>query len=113
MPKNTLTKHDKSITVNVEVVLFKEDTAWITYCPALELSSYGKTKADAKKAFEEVMEIFLAETLEKKTLEKSLLDLGWTLQQSSYRPPQPRLSDMKKYVDKKGEVYESDLVIPV
>jgi predicted RNase H-like HicB family nuclease len=75
MPKNTLTKHDKSITVNVEVVLFQENTAWVSYCPALELSSYGNTKAEAKKAFDEAMEIFLAETIEKKTLEKSLLEL--------------------------------------
>ena len=116
MSKNTLLKNHASITVNVEVVLFQEDEYWISYCPALDLSSYGRTKPEAKKAFQESMEIFFAETHEKKTLEKCLLQLGWILQQKpafEYRPPQNRLSDMKKYADKKGEIYESDLIIPV
>lgn len=81
MAKNTVSKSKSSVTISVQVLLFKEDDVWVAYCPALELSSYGDDQDDAKKAFDEAMNIFLEETDRKGTLERYLLKLGWQLQQ--------------------------------
>ena len=79
--------NDGSIHASVEVVLVKEGKQFVAYCPALELSSYGDTEAEAHAAFDEAMEIFISETTQKGSLEKFLLRLGWTLRKQDYTPP--------------------------
>ena len=65
-----------------------EDGDYITaYAPSLEVSSYAKTKKEAKKRFHEALDIFLDYTIKNGTLEKVLLDLGWTLR----KKPTPTL----------------------
>src|SRR5438874_2268557 len=79
-----------SIEVDVAVLILKDGNAYVAYCPALNISSYGSSAKDAKAAFDENMKIFLSETLRKGTLEKYLLKLGWMLQQIPepfYKPP--------------------------
>ena len=86
-------KHEeKKLTAQVQVFLIPEGEQYVAYCPALELSTYGSSPADAKAAFAEAMEIFVEDTQAKGTLEKVLLGLGWTLQQrpvARYEPPRP------------------------
>jgi predicted RNase H-like HicB family nuclease len=80
----------KIIRVKVPVMMFKEGDYFVAYCPALELSSYDKTAEEAKKAFEQALEIFIEETERRGTLERVLLSLGWTLKQKPhcrYEPP--------------------------
>jgi len=86
----------KTHNIRIEVIITQEDDCYLAYCPALELSSYGDSLTDAKKAFGEALAIFIGETERKGTLEKVLLGLGWTLQQKpsyKYQPPEknPRL----------------------
>ncbi len=88
--KQTIKKSNSNFSVEVELVILKEGKYYVAYCPALELSSYGVTEKKAMFAFEENLEIFLEETIKKKTLEKVLLSLGWILQQKpkvNYQPP--------------------------
>jgi len=66
-----------NITLKLSVVLFKEDGTFIAYCPALDLSGYGKTESEAKKSFEIVLNEFLKYTANKNTLEDELKKLGW------------------------------------
>ncbi len=76
--------------ISVPVVILKEGDYMVAYCPALELSAYGRTEDAAKKAFEQIVHIFLEETERKGTLEKVLLSLGWSLRQKpscKYEPP--------------------------
>jgi predicted RNase H-like HicB family nuclease len=85
-------KTDGNSVVNVllEVELIKEGDYIVSYCPALELSSFGVTEDDAKEGFEGILETFLKDTHEKGTLERVLLDLGWSLKKIptvKYRPP--------------------------
>jgi predicted RNase H-like HicB family nuclease len=90
MSKQIIHKEDNFIKVGIEVLLGKQGDYYVTYCSALELSSYGKTEKEAKKNFEIELEIFLEETEKKGTLEKLLLKLGWCLKQGSipsYVPP--------------------------
>jgi len=88
--KNIITENRNHISVGVIVLILKEDNLFVAYCPALELSSYGKTKKEAKENFNDALNIFIEETQKKGTLEKVLLSLGWTLKQKpqvSYKPP--------------------------
>ncbi len=66
-----------NIKVKLRVVLFKEDNTIIAYCPALDLSGYGETEAEAKKSFEIVFSEFIDYTSKKGTLETELKRLGW------------------------------------
>ena len=80
----------KNIKVGVNVFILKEDDLFVAYCPALELSSYGETKDEAKESFKQAMHILIEDTQRKGTLEKLLLSLGWTLRLKpnvSYQPP--------------------------
>ncbi len=102
-------KHDeKKLTVQVQVFLIPDGNQHVAYCPALELSSYGSSPDDAKTAFAEAMEIFVADTQAKGTLEKVLLGLGWTLQQhpvARYEPPRPSVEFLNALGSgKRGEI---------
>lgn len=116
MTKNTLQKDRNSLKVNVQVALFQEDGIWVAYCPALEVSSYGDEKEEAKQAFEEAMKIFLAETERKGTLEKYLLKLGWQLQQKPkpiYNQPHLSIQKNRRLLKKSPQIYNESVAIPV
>ena len=49
MSKQLIHKGDNFIKVGIEVLFGKQDDYYVTYCQALELSSYGKTEKEAKK----------------------------------------------------------------
>jgi hypothetical protein len=83
-------KSMSTITVGIHVGIFKEGKYFVVYCPALDLSSYGSDEEIAKRRFEEEVKIFFEETSKKGTLERYLLQLGWTLTkkpQPKYEPP--------------------------
>ena len=45
--KNIITKNKDKVNIEILVLLFKEGKYIVAYCPALELSSYGKTEKEA------------------------------------------------------------------
>jgi len=65
------------IKTKLGVIFFKEGKKFIAYSPALDLSTYGNTFAEAKKRFAEAVEVFLEETIKMGTLEDVLKDCGW------------------------------------
>lgn len=75
------------IRTEVPVYFMEEDAQWIAYCPPLEITTYADSLEEAKEAFVDALQIFLEEMIERKTLEKELIRLGWTLTKSRYRPP--------------------------
>ncbi|HYV91534.1 MAG TPA: hypothetical protein VE978_07120 [Chitinophagales bacterium] len=85
--KNFLRIQDGVISAGLDVIFSQDGEYVVCYCPALDLSSYGKNHDDAHHAFEEVLSIFLEDTLHKGTLERILLDLGWFLSKQEYIPP--------------------------
>lgn len=116
MPKVIIQKNRNSVNVNVQVALFQEDGIWVAYCPALEVSSYGDEKDEAKQAFDEAMQIFLAETERKGTLEKYLLKLGWQLQQKPkpmYNQPHLSIQENRRLLKKRPLIYNEKVAIPV
>lgn len=75
------------VEAQVPVFFVEEEGQWVAFCPALDVSSYGDTIEEAKVAFEEALEIFIEETVDRGTLEKELLRMGWTLSSKEYVPP--------------------------
>ena len=90
MKKQIIQQSARSVEVQVDVVLVKEGEFFVALCPSLNVSSYGHTEREAKKGFDEALQIFITETDKKGNLEKELLKNGWILQQYpnlSYKPP--------------------------
>jgi len=85
------TDGQSTVEAFVEVQLIKDGDYVVSYCPALELSSFGKDENDAKEGFEEALSIFIDELHKRGTLEKVLLNLGWGLRKlpvASFVPPE-------------------------
>lgn len=90
MSKQIIHKSKNFTKVVIDVLVGIQEDYYVAYCPALELSSYGKTESQARKNFEVELGIFLEETERRGTLEKLLLKLGWCLRQTpspAYVPP--------------------------
>lgn len=75
--KEKINISDKGINFSLFIVLFEEDGTQIAYCPALDLSGYGKTIDEAKQSFEIVLKNYLSYTIEHKTINDELARLGW------------------------------------
>ena len=94
---NTRDKHiPMLVRVNLPVQISADENGFVAYCPALDLSTYGESEEAVKRAFEEVLQIFIGETDRKGTLERELVRLGWSLIHGlhpRYRPPASRVSD--------------------
>ena len=103
---------DNIIRVGLNVGVIKEGDYFVAYCPALNISSYGKNENEAKKRFEEEVKIFFDETSKRGTLEKLLLSLGWSLVQKPkprYKPPKTKFDINKK----KLETFTEEISIPI
>lgn len=57
-----------TVTVNVPVILFKEDNVQIVFCPSLDISGSGHTIAEAQQSFATTLEAYLQYTINKGTL---------------------------------------------
>jgi predicted RNase H-like HicB family nuclease len=95
---------NNTVDVSLDVLLIKEGDYIVSFCPALNLSSFGDTEDDAKKGFDEAMTLFLDELHKRGTLEKELLNLGWQLRKfptASFLPPDANYNSYKKPVQKR------------
>lgn len=68
-----------TVWAKLEMYMFKEDGAYIVYCPALDLSAYGDDEDEARKAFEQTFEMHITYCINKKTLYEDLKNHGWTI----------------------------------
>ncbi len=82
--------------VGLSLVEFQEDNVTVIYSPALDLSGYGYSEEEAKKSFTEALHEFFRYTTNKKTLDKVLKDLGWSVRGSKKKPKfnPPKDSDL-------------------
>ncbi|MFA5300388.1 MAG: hypothetical protein WC389_19560 [Lutibacter sp.] len=72
--------------VGLSLVEFKEEDVTIIYAPALDLSGYGYSSVEAKNSFSEALHEFFRYTNNKKTLDKVLKKLGWSIKGSKKKP---------------------------
>lgn len=67
------------ISVCLDIISYDEQGSRVIYCPALELSGYGRTKAAAEDSFMITLHEFLDYALEHGTLAAAMTELGWTI----------------------------------
>jgi len=92
---NFIKKDGESVQVVLEINLIEDGDYIVAYCPSLELSSFAKTESEAKESFDEALKIFMEYCIEHSTLEKNLLNLGWSLRKLptiKYEQPKKRKS---------------------
>jgi hypothetical protein len=76
------------VKVRLPVIMFTEDETQIFYCPAVEVSGYGKTEQEARESFEISLDQFLEYTIYKNTLSDELKKLGWKIR-GKHKPAFP------------------------
>lgn len=86
---------------------FIDEGVRIIYSPALDLSGYGKTVAEAKVSFELTLEEFVRYTSNKKSLQKELKRLGWEIKKKSKPYSAPELSLMLQKNDYLANIFET------
>lgn len=77
----------KQLTCSLPVIISREGKHYIAYSPALDLSSAGKTQAEATRHFHEAAEAFFEEVIEMGTLKEVLTQLGWQKTKTTFQPP--------------------------
>jgi predicted RNase H-like HicB family nuclease len=113
---NQIIHNKKKLTVEVEIVIVKEDDYFVAYCPTLELSAYGDSEEYAIKSFREEVDIFLEEAQKQGTLEKYLLKNGWRLvqvPQPIYEPPHLNTTELFDVFKSGKSVIRQDLKFSV
>jgi hypothetical protein len=78
----------RKIQISVPVFFIQEGEYITAFCPHLQISGYGKNLDDAMVSFDQCMEMFLEEAMERDTLEDMLTKLGWTPVQNVFSPPE-------------------------
>jgi len=115
--KNRIGVHKDTLTVEVAVALLQEGKSHIAYCPALDLSAYGDNPDEAVSSFKLNVEILIEDLLERGTLEKTLLSLGWRLRQkpeAKYEPPKVTSIGLAKRTGAKfEEMLKEKISIPL
>ena len=61
----------------LQINILKEGDQYVSHSPALDLSSCGKTAAEAIHNIQRAVNLFLEELQEMGTLDEVLHDLGW------------------------------------
>jgi len=89
--------HNSNITTKLSVYFFLEGEAIISYCPALDLSAYGKSVNEAKDAFTKAFTIYITYCMNKNTLADDLRSHGWELKSLKHRKVKaPTIPEMLK-----------------
>jgi predicted RNase H-like HicB family nuclease len=65
------------IPLDYEIIVFKEDTAYVSYCPELDISSCGNTLEEAKEMLKTAVRLFLEEAGKMGTLNDILEESGY------------------------------------
>jgi hypothetical protein len=81
-------KKISQLEVGLPVSIKKEGDVYIAYTPALDISTYGTTKGEAKKSFNELVTVFFEEFIDNPDgLNIVLESLGWTKRKNNWQPP--------------------------
>ena len=102
----------KSVSADITVMLYQQGDYIVAYCPALDLSSYGKTESEAKVSFAEALDIFLEYCEEHGTLEQNLVACGWKLRQGYLQPDEVSVP-MELLKAKKLHSFDKKVLLPV
>ena len=92
---------EANVKANIVLISFKEEENYIIYSPHLEVTGYGKSEEEAMESFNHCLGVFLDYTVNKKTLHKELISLGWELKKGTIKDPKkinaPSISELLKH----------------
>ncbi|OGG69412.1 hypothetical protein A3F27_03160 [Candidatus Kaiserbacteria bacterium RIFCSPHIGHO2_12_FULL_53_13] len=76
-------------STKLQVQFIKQGKQVVAYSPALDISTCGKTTAQARQRFQELARIFIKEIVNAGTAEDVLSELGWVkhAKQKNWVPP--------------------------
>jgi hypothetical protein len=77
-----------NLSLNLSVVITKQNRRFVAYSPALDISTSGKSEKDVQKKFGELVNVFIEEIIEAGTVSDVLSELGWKKVQKRWNPPQ-------------------------
>lgn len=109
------------IIVKLSVYIFKEDNAYISYCPSLDLSGCGNDIKEAKDSMKETLLLYLDYTISKNTLLRDLRKHGWNVRGIKQRKIKaPKFDDLlhnEEFLDilenKEYQKFDTPVEIPV
>ena len=83
-PKHSLSVSDAENVISIKASLVariakEKPGLYVSYCPALDLYSQGKTEREAEKKIIEATHLFIEFCIEDHTLEEVLADCGFSL----------------------------------
>lgn len=93
----------KGFEFDVSVEFYRQGDFIVAYAPDLDLSTYSKSMEGAKASFQDALEVFMVETLEKGTFFSELDALGWKI---SLVP----IPEFIKPVSRQSRVQPSDVI---
>jgi predicted RNase H-like HicB family nuclease len=78
-------QYEARLTINVT----QQGNRFVVYCPALDLTTSGKTETEAKHQFESLLPLFIEELEEAGTTGEVLSELGWKKSETDtqWNPP--------------------------
>lgn len=79
---------NNKLLFKLPVIITKQNRRFVAYTPALDISTSGKTEKDVKNKFVELVNLFLEEIIEAKTVDDILCELGWKKVQKTWKPPE-------------------------
>lgn len=85
---------DKSVKLDVTVLLFEEDNLHFAYLPPFDLTGYGNNESEALQSLTIVLDEFLRYTLNKNTFLLELKRLGWKIRSKAKPMVAPQMSDL-------------------
>ena len=58
------------VTIDFDIIVFKEDKAYVAYCPELDVSSCGNSVEHAKEMLKNAVRLFIEEAEKMGTLDR-------------------------------------------
>lgn len=78
----------KEYQAQLPVQFIKQEKQFIAYTPALDISTVGATQKQARDRFEELVQVFFEDIMERGVENEVLSELGWTKRRTtSWQPP--------------------------
>lgn len=76
------------ITMNFDMIVFKEGETYVAYCPELDLSSCGNSVPQAKDMLKTAIRLFIEESEKMGSLDEILSEGNYTINHDGrYVPP--------------------------
>jgi hypothetical protein len=92
--KGTFGNSKEKFRMAIDLISFEEGGNVIYYCPALDLSGYGRDEQEARESFKIVLAEFFNYTMGKGTFFDELKKFGWQISKNEKRPVPPSMQSL-------------------